>query len=242
MNNSKGNTIRLGIFVTVGALLLAVAIYSIGKKQQLFSNTFRISGYFTDISGLQVGNNVRFSGITIGIVEGIEMIADTAVKVDMTIDSKMKKFIRKDAKAIIGTDGLMGNKIVVIAPGTAGTAGIKDKDFIATSVPPSIDDILAKLYETSSNVTLISEDLSAIVSNIRAGDGTIGKLLMDSVFAKNIGQTIVNVKQGAAGFKQNMDAAGNNPLLRGYIKKKEEAKKDEIKKEEAKKEEIKKEK
>ena len=220
MKKQNSNKIRLGLFVSIGITFLIIGIYFIGKKQQLFSSTFQISGIFRDISGLQVGNNVRFAGINVGVIDNIEMIADTAVKVDVIIDETSRKFIKKDAKAIIGSDGLMGNKIITIIPGSMGKKEIQNNDFIGTSMPVSIDDILNNLKVTTNNTASISDDLSAIMGNIRSGKGTIGKLFMDTVFAKNIDQTIINIKQGAGGFKQNMNAASHNFLLRGFFKKK----------------------
>jgi phospholipid/cholesterol/gamma-HCH transport system substrate-binding protein len=227
MKTNKSVKIRLGIFVSLGLVLFIIGIYFIGKKQQLFSNTFRISGVFKDISGLQVGNNVRFSGINVGVIENIEIIADTAVRVDIVINENARKFIKKDSKAIIGSDGLMGNKILTILPGTNGKKVIQNDDFIATTVPVSIDDILLNLQIASSNAAYITDDLSAITNNIRSGKGTIGKLFMDTVFAGNLDKTIINIKQGAGGFKQNMDAASHNFLLRGFFKKKTDTKKKE---------------
>jgi phospholipid/cholesterol/gamma-HCH transport system substrate-binding protein len=173
---------------------------------------------------LQVGNNVRFSGINVGVIENIEMLADTAVRVDMVIDESSRKFIKKDSRAIIGSDGLMGNKIVVILPGTNGVKEIENNDRMITTRPVSMDDIMLKLSITSSNAALITEDLAAIMTNIRAGRGTVGKLFMDTVFAMNIDKAIINMKDGAGGFKQNMDAASHNILLRGYLKDKEKEK------------------
>ncbi|MDI1235425.1 MAG: MlaD family protein [bacterium] len=227
MQKNTINTIKLGIFVSIGILLLIISIYFLGKKQQLFNSTIKVSGVFKDISGLQVGNNVRFSGINIGVVDNIEMIADTAVRVDLIVDESSIKFIKVDAKAIISSDGLMGNKIVVIMPGTNGKNSIKDNAVIGTIVPVSIDDILLKLQVTSNNAAEITTDLALIVHNISSGNGTIGKLFMDTTFAENIDQSIVNIKKGTKGFKQNMDAAKSNVLLRGYFKKK--AKKEEVK-------------
>jgi len=224
MENQGSNKIKLGIFVSTAILFLIAGIYFIGKKQQLFNSTFRISGLFHDISGLQVGNNVRFAGINVGVIENIEMIADTTVKVDFNINENAKKFIKKDAKAIIGNDGLMGNKIVTILPGTTGKTTIENNDYISTIVPVSIDDILLSLKVTGNNAEAITEDLSVIMDNIRNGRGTIGKLFMDTVFADNIDKTIVNVKQGAGGFSQNMKAASKNILLRGFFKKKKQKK------------------
>ena len=221
MQKTTGNKLRLGIFITVSIALFILAIYFIGEKQQLFSTTFHISGTFNDIDGLQVGNNVRFSGINVGTVEDIEQITDSTVKVDMQINEDTRKFIKKDAKAVIGSDGPLGNKIVTIVPGAGrNQEPIADNGIIATSKSASIDDILASLKVTGDNAARITDDLAAVMDNIRKGRGTIGKLLMDSTMAKNVDQSLVNIKQGTGGFKQNMDAAGHSILLRGFLKKK----------------------
>jgi phospholipid/cholesterol/gamma-HCH transport system substrate-binding protein len=220
MKKTTGNKIRLGIFVSIGITLFIVGIYFIGQKQQLFNRTFTVSGIFKDISGLQVGNNVRFSGINVGIIGDIQQITDSTVKVDMLIDEHTRKFIKKNAKAIIGSDGLMGNKIVLLIPGATCKKQVSNHDTIETTRPISMDDILLKIKTTSDNSANITGDLSAILGNIRAGKGTFGKLFLDSAFAENMNQTLVNIKQGAGGFKQNMDAASHNFFLRGYLKKK----------------------
>ncbi len=137
MQKNTNNKIKLGILVSVGLVLFIIGIYFIGKKQQLFSSTFQISGVFKDISGLEIGNNVRFAGINVGVIDNIEMIADTAVRVDFMILNKAKKFIKKDSRATIGSDGLMGSKLVLLLPGTATSKQIQNNDFIATVIPAS---------------------------------------------------------------------------------------------------------
>ncbi len=220
MQKNTGSKIKLGIFVSVSFALLLIGIYFIGEKQQMFSTTFHLSGIFKDISGLQVGNNVRFSGINVGVISEIEQITDSTVRVGMTINEKTHKFIKKNSKAIIGSDGLMGNKIVLILPGTSNLPAIANNDTIATTQPISMDDILIKIKETSDNAANITGSLSIIMDNISEGKGTIGKLFFDSSFAQNLDATLVNIKQGAGGFKQNMDAASHNFFLRGFLKRK----------------------
>lgn len=215
---------KLGIFVSVSVTLFIIGIYLIGQQKQLFNNTFQVSGIFKDIGGLQIGNNVRFSGINVGIIDNIEQISDTTVKVDMLINDDSKKFMKKNAKAIIGSDGLMGNKIVLIIPGTFGQKEIADNDIIETVVPVTMDDILIKIKVSSDNAANITDNLSAITQNIREGKGTIGKLFMDSTLAKNVDQALINIKQGAGGFKQNMTAASHNFLLKGFFKKRKKDK------------------
>lgn len=221
MQKQSINKIKLGIFVAIGIALFLAGIYYIGETKKLFSTTFRISAMFKDVNGLQVGNNVRFAGINVGTIEAIEIITDSTVKVDMILDVKTQQFIKKDAKAIIGSDGLMGNKIMNVSPGTTAFAMVENNNMIGTTIPISLDDMLLKLKNTTDNAALITDDLAAIMGNIRSGKGTIGKLFMDTVFADNLDKTIVNVKQGTKGFKQNMDAAKSSFLLRGFFKKKD---------------------
>lgn len=220
MKNESGSKLKLGIFVSLALTLFIVGIYFIGERQQLFSSTFHVSGIFKDISGLQIGNNVRFSGINVGVIEDIEQITDSTVKVDMQIDEGSRKFIKKNANAIIGSDGLMGNRIVIITPGAGSTKELADDDFIKTAQAVSMDEILSKLKVTVDNAASITDNLSEVMENIKQGKGTIGKLLMDSTMAKDVSAALVNIKQGAGGFKQNMNAASKNVLLRGYFKKK----------------------
>src|SRR3970040_98526 len=113
MKKNISSKIRLGIFISLGIAVFIVAIYFIGDKQQLFRSTFRVSGVFEDVGGLQAGNNVRLSGINVGTIDNVSIISDTSVRVVIVIDESTRKFIRKDAVASIGSEGLMGNKVLI---------------------------------------------------------------------------------------------------------------------------------
>ena len=233
MKKPIGNNVRLGIFVSIGLLLFIICIYFVGQRQQLFSSTFHAQALFADVRGLQVGNNVRFAGINVGIINDMEQLTDTTVRVDMVIDQASQRFIKKNAKVIIGSDGLMGSKIVQIIPGVFTKDEIVNNDWLEVAPSVDMDDVMYKVKLTTDNLAMLSGDLAIILRNVSEGKGTIGKLLMDSVFAENVDQAIVNIRQGAGGFKQNMDAASHNFLLRGFLKKK--AKKEDALKDSAKK-------
>ncbi len=222
MKKETGNRIRLGVFVTAGIILLFIAIYYIGQRQRLFANTFSISGIFEDVNGLQPGNKVRFAGINVGTVESIEIISDTSVIVTMVIDKPTKKFIKTDSKAVIGSEGLMGNKNVLLGPGTGEGEEIKDGGIIETVQAASLDNILGQFQVAAENVTYITDDLANITGSLREGKGTFGKLLMDSAMAGDIEQTLDNVKESSGGLK-------NSFLFKGYFKKKDKAKEEQKK-------------
>lgn len=223
MKKNTGNKIRLGIFVFVGVILFIVGIYFIGDQKQLFSSTFSIKGIFKNVNGLKIGNNVQFSGINVGTVSSIEIISDTSVSVNMTIEEGTRKFIRKNASAIIGSEGLMGNKIISIIPGTNDEKTIENNDLIKTCIPVSIDDILVKVKVTADNAAIISEQLAEILLKVNNGNGTISRLLQDSTIAENINKTLINLRRSTKGLDENMEAAKHNILLKGYFKDKERA-------------------
>jgi phospholipid/cholesterol/gamma-HCH transport system substrate-binding protein len=117
MKTTSGQKIKIGVFALAGLAVLVLAVFFIGNKKNLFSSTFNVHGLFKNVNGLQVGNNARFAGINVGVVENIQIKNDTSVNVVLTLNSDVKRFIKKDAKLSIGSDGLMGDKLVVINPG-----------------------------------------------------------------------------------------------------------------------------
>ena len=208
MKKKSTNKIKLGIFVSLGLVALILAIYFIGEKQLLFKSTFRLTGVFKNVAGLQAGNNVRLSGISIGTVESISLVSDTTVRVEIVIDESSRKFIKKDAVATIGSEGLIGNKVLVINPGTGGKKSIENNDVIQTAQPIDVDDIMISLKTTIDNTAFITGDLAKISSNIESGEGTIGRLMMDKTWRQNFQATIINLKEGSDEFKVVMDKAG----------------------------------
>jgi phospholipid/cholesterol/gamma-HCH transport system substrate-binding protein len=205
MKKNTTNKIRLGLFISLGILLLIVGIYFIGEKQQLFRSTFRLSGIFKNVSGLQVGNNVRLSGVNVGTIDNIRIISDTSVIVEIMIDEKARQFIKKDAVASIGSEGLMGNKALIINPGTGGKKRIESGDVIATSMPIDIDDILLSLKTTMENTSRITGDLASMTANIESGKGTIGKLIMDKEWRETFEATFTNLRKGSNEFRILME-------------------------------------
>jgi len=117
MKATASQKTKIGIFTFVGLVVLVLIVFFIGNQKNLFSSTFGVYGTFKNVNGLQVGNNVRFAGINVGVVQNITIVTDSSVRVDLTLNNDVKKFIKTDSKISIGSDGLMGDKLVVIAPG-----------------------------------------------------------------------------------------------------------------------------
>jgi phospholipid/cholesterol/gamma-HCH transport system substrate-binding protein len=216
MKKDAGNTIRLGVFISLGLVVLILGIYFIGERQQIFRSTFRVSGVFRDVAGLQEGNNVRFSGINVGTVDKIRIVSDSSVRVEILIGEGTRQFIKKDAVASIGSEGLMGNKILVINPGTGGQQVIENNDSVMTVQPINLDDLFTSLKTTIDNTNDITTDLASITGNIQAGKGTIGRLLMSQSDAQKFDSILVNLKDGSSDFKKLTEKAKKSWLLWGF--------------------------
>jgi phospholipid/cholesterol/gamma-HCH transport system substrate-binding protein len=192
MEENTGNT-RLGIFVTIGTIMLVAALYLIGNKQNLFGSTFTISAKFYNVNGLMKGNNVRFGGIDVGTVKSVEIISDSLVNVEMVIEKSVQKFIKKNALASVGTDGLMGNKLVNINSGGKPAENIEEGDVLKTLRPVEMDQMVRTLDVTNENIKEISTNLKNITEKIN-GKNSLWNLLMDTVVAENVKSTLVNIK------------------------------------------------
>jgi len=145
MEKKPGLRWKLGIFIIAGLVLLVFGLYFIGKQKNLFVSVFTIRAAFKNVSGLKVGNNIRFGGIAVGTVENIGLINDTSVMVDMSIKSEVRKFIRRGSRAGIGTEGLMGERVVLISPAIDSSGPIRDNDVLASDPPVETDQIMASL-------------------------------------------------------------------------------------------------
>lgn len=197
MNKSTSRTVRLGIFVLVGSILFTVTAYLIGQKQDLFRETFTIHVMFNNVNGLQAGNNVRFSGINIGSVTAVSITSDSAVQVSMRIRESVRMFIKQDAMASIGSDGLMGNMLVNISSGNPNSPPANHGDFLSSYSRIKTDDILKTLNLTNENAAMLTSNLLEVTQQIKHGKGTLTYLLYDSSLRKDLSQSILNLRNAS---------------------------------------------
>jgi phospholipid/cholesterol/gamma-HCH transport system substrate-binding protein len=234
MYKESGFTWKLGMFVTIGLVLFIGTIYFIGQQKNLFGPTFNLKSQFKTVNGLKEGNNVRFSGINVGTVKEIELITDTSVIVKLVLKKEVQQFIKTDARASIGSDGLMGDKVLTISPGTTSKSMVKNNATIASNKAIEIEDIMKGVKTTVDNAAIITDELAEFSYKINSGKGTLSKLLSDEKMGQKLDASLSNLESGTKGFNENMEAAKHNFLLKGYFnkKKKDDAKKqDELQKE-----------
>jgi len=215
--------VRLGLFIIIGIAIFSIALFIIGKQKNMFDPVFKLTANFRNVSGLEVGSNIRFSGINVGTVDNIKIINDSTVQVDLLVKKSAQQFIKNDCQAAIGSAGIIGDKIMVISQGSEAAPMARDGQHVESKEPVETDAIMASLQVTAENAEIITNELAEIMIKVNSGKGTLGKLIQDTTIARNIDLTIKNLRSSSKGLDENMNAAKENFLLKGYFKRKEKA-------------------
>jgi len=183
MSRDRSKFIKLGLFVSVALVLFVVGIYNIGSKKNLFGSNLKISAEFSNIKGALPGNNVRYSGLTVGSVESIDLINDSLLKVNMNIDKAFVTHIKKNATTSIGTHGLVGEKVIDITPSSSPSNIIEDGDVLRTSKTAETQAMLSTLDQTNDNFLAISKNIRQLTDRLNQED-----------LSSNIGETTTNLE------------------------------------------------
>jgi phospholipid/cholesterol/gamma-HCH transport system substrate-binding protein len=208
MTNKKADNLRLGLFVVAGTLVLIVGLYLLGSKQDLFRRTVEVQAYFNGVGGLRPGNNVRYAGINVGTVRAIRIVSDTAVLVTMGIREQDAAYIMDNAIASLGSDGLMGNKLVNIGPGEGTGTPVAPGAVLRTSIPLDTDLMMRTLDRTNVNMAAITDDLRELSDRINR-PGSLVYLLSDTVLAGQVRGALDELQRSAAHVRaatSNVDA------------------------------------
>jgi len=196
------NNIKLGAFVLGGLLFLVLLLYMIGKNRDLFGKTYVLKARFENIQGLVSGNNIRFSGIRAGTVKRVKILNDTVIEVTMLIETKMKNIIRKNAIVSIGTDGLVGNKVVNIIPSRQPAPWAEEGDFLISKKAVDTEDMLQTLSKTNNDVAVIASELKSTVQRINSSSA-LWEILNDKSLPQDLRMAVANIRS-ATGKAGNM--------------------------------------
>lgn len=194
-NNKR--TVIVGLFVFLGIIFLLTGILMVGNVHETFKRKMKVVVLFDDVNGLQTGNNIWFSGVKVGTVNSLHFFGKSQVEVTMKVEIKAQQYIRKDAKVKISSDGLIGNKILVIYGGSSKSEAVEDGDTLAVEKTFSSEDVLNTLQENNKNLLAITTDFKTISKKIASGDGTIGKLMNDNAVYSQIDQATKSLQNAS---------------------------------------------
>lgn len=193
MGMDKSKLLKLGIFITAGLALFIAGIFYIGSRENLFTDTFEISSVFKSVNGLSQGNNVQFAGINVGSISNITILSTDKVRVTMKIEEEVRKYIKRDSEASINSEGLVGNKVLLISAGTPGSEPVEQGDTLTAVTPAQLGDIINNLNESSKEAQIIAKEISDIAAKVNRGEGTLGRLVNNTDLYDNLDSLTANV-------------------------------------------------
>ena len=184
----------VGTFIFIGLAIFVVGIFTLGSQKKVFVKSFSVNVVFDDIQGLKTGNNVWFSGVKVGTIKKIQFFGTSEVQVFMNIEEQTHQYIHKDAKASISSDGLIGNKIIVLTSGSLKFPFVEDGDRLQVDTALSTDQIMKTLQVNNENLVAITSDFKTLSKNLVDGKGAAGALLADEQIAENFKSIVLNLK------------------------------------------------
>jgi phospholipid/cholesterol/gamma-HCH transport system substrate-binding protein len=192
MANRKIDNFKLGGFVLFGLLMLILGLYKVSNTS-FFTKNFLLKAHFRNVSGLLIGNNIRYVGVQVGTIKSINLLNDSLIEVNMLIDEKMRRFIHKKDLVSIGTDGLVGNKLLNISAGNDRINLVATDDILFTKEALNTDEMMLTLNKTNSNVGIISEELKNTVQRLN-NSTTLWRILNEQTIPDNMIASMVNIK------------------------------------------------
>ena len=188
---------RLGLFVLVGLGCLLTVLFLLGRKQNLFGSSLEVQADFRNVSGLLPGNNVRLGGISVGTVKDIRILNDSTVRVGLSLNRDVQPYVKKNAIASIGTDGLVGNTIINLKPVPTPARPIESGDILRTTTPLALDAMLGTLNVSNKNLVGITQDLREITRKLNSSDA-LWSLLSDRQLAVEMHRSLRNAAAATA--------------------------------------------
>lgn len=210
---------KVGLFILVGIIILAAGILTLGTMRKSFISRIDAEATFESVNGLTKGNNVWFAGVKVGTVREILFTPDSKVRVLFSIEDTSQPFIKQDATVRVSSDGLIGNPIILISGGSPTTKMIQDGFKFKVEPDVTQQEMLTTLQANNKNILSITDDLKGIIGDIRAGQGSLGKLVKDDQLYVNLNRSMATVesatrdlKRGATGLAtltDKLNADGN---------------------------------
>ncbi len=191
----RKRSVMVGLFVLISIIIFVTGVLILGGQQKRFERTINIKTVFDDVAGLKKGNNVWFSGVKVGTIREIGFYGRSQVEVTMRIERNVQKYIRKDSKVKMSSEGIIGSKILLIEGGTLETPEIEEGDVLEAIAPLNTEDMMVTLQKNNENLVEITQDFKSIASQLARGEGTVGALLSDSIMANHFKEVMANLER-----------------------------------------------
>ncbi|MDX1419032.1 MAG: MlaD family protein [Rubricoccaceae bacterium] len=199
---------RLGLVVLSGVVLFVLALFVLANRTFLLSDTYAIRAEFEAVGGLQPGATVYYQGISVGRVDQVLLpeAPGLPITVTMRIRDDARNLIREDSRAVIQTDGLVGNVVVSIQGGTPSQPAAADNARIAGRDPLDFSEVSDRLFDSVARFDSVTVGLTTMMQDVRTGEGTLGRFLYDPRLYEETVLTTASFRGALESFTGRADA------------------------------------
>lgn len=177
MESPLSTQIKVGLFLSIGIVVILGSIFFLGADKALFTKYVRLHAHFDQVQGLSVGSVVSLSGVTVGNVEAIKFIPEkNALDVKMRINEEFIDRIRQGSEVEVRTQGALGDKYVFIIPGNYQDPVVKEGDILAVAKPSDIIGVISERGNEANRIFDVINELYAITHAMTV-DNRIGKIM-----------------------------------------------------------------
>jgi phospholipid/cholesterol/gamma-HCH transport system substrate-binding protein len=178
--------LKIGILAVAAVVLAAMLILAVGGQGGFVWQRYELKTKFTDVKGLKSGAVVRVAGVEVGKVTNVGLVG-SEVEVTLEVNEENQQRITSESRASIGSLSLLGEPVIDITPSLQGTP-LKDGDFLPAGRAAG------QLSDVALSATQSLEQLAGILSDIRAGKGTVGKLFTDEAVYKEVQDLVASAE------------------------------------------------
>lgn len=178
--------LRVGLLVIGGLAVAALALVFVGRTGNVFGDRYRLVTLLGSAAGLVPGAAVQLAGQTVGQVDRIVLLpvderpeSGETVALWLAVNEDVHEQIRTDSRAQVRTQGLLGDRLIDISPGSPDARILAPGDTLASARPVDYDALIAEGAAAVGDLVEITRDLSELTSGVLAGQGTLGMLVTD---------------------------------------------------------------
>jgi phospholipid/cholesterol/gamma-HCH transport system substrate-binding protein len=202
----KWSELKIGIMAVVALLIAAALILALGGEGGFFWQRYNLKVKFSNAGGVQRGSPVRVAGVTVGAVKDIQF-SGSDVEMALELREDMQERVRTTSRATIGSVSLLGEGAVDISASATGQP-IPEWGYVPSDAPP------AQLADVTAQANKGITELTALITDMRAGKGTVGKLMTDEQLYAELRQFTAAARDVTQGLQQGRGTLGqllNNP-------------------------------
>ncbi len=188
----------VGIVLALGLLIFMIGVFTLGGQKKTFSSTISLKAVFRDVNGLQRGNNIWFSGVKVGTIRSVEFDPNARVIVSMNVEESVQPYIHADAHAKVSSDGLIGNRIIVIYGGSPDAPLVESGDTLSVETLSTTEGMLDTLQLNNQNLLSITSNFKTISQKVAAGEGTAGRILTEEEMANTLQSALNALNEASA--------------------------------------------